>query len=144
MIIINFHCPKRKKLILCLGIVACLLFCVAGFKLQSSGDGMKELFSVSGTSVAEAYYRDMGDFSKGMGIFCFGLGIVSLIISIGISANIKEEISDEASEKLKEDIENLELEIANKKEEKSKEITVHKYADEDTNHEYITEGDKNE
>lgn len=136
-----------KKVIRISGIIACIIFIIAGYKLNNNGKDMKELRSQGGTSLAEAYYQDIGVMNEALGYLCYGLGVGIFTIAFGISANIKEkEISEESSERIKQDIEKLESEIANKKikKQKSEEPIIHQYADKNIDHEYVNKGTKNE
>jgi hypothetical protein len=71
-----------------LGIISCIMFFQAGSHLNDNGKEMKQLKSQGGTSLAEAYYQDIGEISKGLGSLCYAFGFGSLAISIGIGGNL--------------------------------------------------------
>ncbi|MDS0525027.1 hypothetical protein NNC19_04985 [Clostridium sp. SHJSY1] len=89
---------SKGILTIVLGIASCIIFFVAGIDLGNTGDKMQQLKSQSGTTVAEAYYQDIGSMNKGLGKLCYGLGIASLAISIGLSKNnVSEDIKKSKS-----------------------------------------------
>lgn len=71
-----------------LGIISCIMFFNAGSKLNDTGQEMKELRSQSGTSLAEAYYQEVGSVSEGLGKLCYAIGVGTLTISVGIGGNL--------------------------------------------------------
>ena len=73
-------------IVIVIGIIAGLVFFASGNQLNKSGDSMKLLVSQSGTSLAEAYYQDMGKMNTGLGTFAYALGLGIMAISIGIGA----------------------------------------------------------
>lgn len=73
-----------------LGIISCIIFFSAGSHLNTTGEDMNNLRSQSGTSLAEAYYQEIGEVSKGIGKLCYALGVGSLTISIGVGGSLLE------------------------------------------------------
>jgi hypothetical protein len=71
-----------------LGVVSCSMFFSAGSHLNTTGRDMNKLKSQGGTSLAEVYYQEVGEISKGIGKICYALGVGSLTISIGLGANL--------------------------------------------------------
>lgn len=72
-----------------MGIIACILFFIAGIILGISGSELGGLRSVSGTSIAEAYYQEMGRFGQAYSLMSFAFGLLSLGLSIGIGNYLK-------------------------------------------------------
>ncbi len=74
--------------IIILGILAGLFFFGAGWRISNAGGNMTELRSVSGDSVAEHYYQEMGEFVKGMSLLSYGLGMAVITFSIGVGGKM--------------------------------------------------------
>ncbi|WP_017413473.1 hypothetical protein [Clostridium tunisiense] len=68
-------------LVIVLGIIACGLFFMSASDITTSASDMITLRSQSGTSVAEAYYQDMGKVFKGFAMFSRAIGISTLSIT---------------------------------------------------------------
>ncbi len=62
-------------------VTACL-FIVAGFKMFGAGNSMEMLRSVSGTSVAESFYQEMGRAFQGLAFIAWALSIYFVSRSI--------------------------------------------------------------
>jgi cytosine/uracil/thiamine/allantoin permease len=62
-----------------LRILRFLVACVAAVVFVSAGQEMRGITSVSGDSIAEAFYHSVG-------LFCYGMAILSL--SLGISGGV--------------------------------------------------------
>ena len=75
--------------VITLGIMACILFFIAGIKLGVSGFELVGIRSVSGTSIAEAYYQEMGRFGQAYSLISFAFGLLSLGLSLGIGNYLK-------------------------------------------------------
>jgi ribosomal protein L40E len=71
-------------LIITLGIISGIIFFVSGSQFYTTSTDMSSLRSESGTSLAEAYYQDVGGMNKGLGLFSYALGVGIIAISIGI------------------------------------------------------------
>ncbi len=61
------------------------MFFVAGARVGSSSGDMSKIESVSGTSVAEAYYQASGEQGKGYssGLYACGLAIIAISLGFG-------------------------------------------------------------
>jgi hypothetical protein len=72
-------------LIIAAGILSGILFFVAGSRLNSSATELTELKSVGGTSIAEAYYQEMGrhGLAYSMALYACGFGIISVSLGLG-------------------------------------------------------------
>lgn len=68
--------------VIALGIIACILFFVSASQIGSSAKDMITIRSQSGTSVAEAYYQDVGRALKGFAMFARAIGISILSITV--------------------------------------------------------------
>ena len=73
---------KLKIAAFILGIISGIVIFIAGSSLKSTGSDMNELRSQSGTSLAEVYYQEVGDISKGLGLALQGVAIGVVAISI--------------------------------------------------------------
>ena len=75
-------------LIIILGLISGGMFFVAGKALENTGGEMQFLISQSGTSLAEAYYQNVGDISTGLGkgFSAFGMAIITL--SVGMASMV--------------------------------------------------------
>lgn len=82
-----------------LGIISGIMFFSAGSHLSDNGKDMKQLKSQGGTSLAEAYYQDVGEISNGIGKLCYALGLGTLATSIGIGGSLYSAESKIISEK---------------------------------------------
>lgn len=71
-----------------LGVISCIMFFSAGSHLNTTGKDMNKLRSQGGTSLAEVYYQEVGEISKGIGKICYALGVGNLTISIGVGGNL--------------------------------------------------------
>jgi hypothetical protein len=71
-------------LLIVAGSVGGALLIVAGLIVQSNAASMSWLFSVSGTSVNEAFYRASGGVWKGVGFGLQGLGVFYLLSGVGL------------------------------------------------------------
>lgn len=71
--------------IIAAGVLSGLLFFIAGSRLSSSATDLTELRSVGGTSVAEAYYQEMGKHGLAYSLISYacGLGIISISLGLG-------------------------------------------------------------
>jgi hypothetical protein len=58
-----------------LRILRFVVACVAAVVFYSAGQDMREITSVSGDSIAEAFYHALGLFSWGMAVLSLALGI---------------------------------------------------------------------
>ena len=90
--------------IIVLGIISGLLFFYAGIKLFASGSELQKVESVSGTSIAEAYYQEMGRHGVAYSIiaFAFGFGVISISLGFGGRFLLENEnISIESNESKK-------------------------------------------
>jgi hypothetical protein len=67
------------------GVVSGLLFFSAASKLDKSATDLTKLRSVGGTSVAEAYYQEMGEHGLAYSLISYacGLGVISLSLGLG-------------------------------------------------------------
>ncbi|EKS4344782.1 zinc ribbon domain-containing protein [Clostridium botulinum] len=63
-----------------IAIVGCALFFISAQQISEAAESMIEIKSVSGDSVAEAYYQEVGKALKGFAMFCRALGISILTI----------------------------------------------------------------
>ncbi|HDK7157793.1 TPA: zinc ribbon domain-containing protein [Clostridium botulinum] len=63
-----------------IAIVGCVLFFVSAQQISEAAERMMEIRSVSGDSVAEVYYQEVGKALKGFAMFCRALGISILTI----------------------------------------------------------------
>lgn len=72
-------------LVIAAGVLSGILFFVAGSRLGSSATELTELRSVGGTSVAEAYYQEMGrhGLAYAMALYACGLGVISISLGLG-------------------------------------------------------------
>ena len=72
-------------LIIAVGVLSGILFFVAGSRLGTSATELTELRSVGGTSVAEAYYQEMGKhgLAYSMSLYACGLGVISISLGLG-------------------------------------------------------------
>ena len=57
------------------GAVRLVVGVIAAITFQQAGLGMRELESISGDSVAEAFYHEVGLFSYGMAVLSLLLGV---------------------------------------------------------------------
>ncbi len=67
---------------LLIAIIGAGLFFVAGEQLSSVGESMTTIKSISGETVAEAYYQDVGRAVKGFAMFCRALGASVLFMAV--------------------------------------------------------------
>lgn len=74
--------------VIILGIIAGVVFFSAGSKISETGKQMNKLQSQGGTSLAEAYYQDVGDVAGGFGIFAYGVGTAIIALSLGIGGKM--------------------------------------------------------
>ena len=74
--------------IIILGILSGVVFFAAGMRISNAGSNMTELRSVSGDSVAEHYYQEVGEFAKGVSLFSYGLGLAVITFSIGVGGKM--------------------------------------------------------
>lgn len=79
-----------KKITIILGVISCLMFFSAGSHLSNTGKDMEKLKSQGGTSLAEVYYQEVGEISKGFGKLCYALGLGTLTISVGIGGDFSK------------------------------------------------------
>jgi hypothetical protein len=72
-------------IVMAAGIVSGLLFFSAASKLNTSATDLTKLRSVGGTSIAEAYYQEMGQHGLAYSIISYacGLGIISVSLGLG-------------------------------------------------------------
>ncbi|NFE80042.1 zinc ribbon domain-containing protein [Clostridium sporogenes] len=63
-----------------IAIVGCVLFFISAQQISEAAERMIEIRSVSGDSVAEAYYQEVGKALKGFAMFCRALGVSILTI----------------------------------------------------------------
>ena len=68
-------------LVILMGGISCILFFISASDIATSASDMITLHSQSGTSVAEAYYQDMGKVFKGFAMFSRAIGISTLSIT---------------------------------------------------------------
>jgi hypothetical protein len=66
------------------GIVTTLLFLNAAIDYREAGNKMMTLRSQSGDSLAELYYQDMGQVSKGHGSSAYAFALLTLSCSVGL------------------------------------------------------------
>jgi len=85
--------PGIGKFVILLGTLAGLLFIVAGVQLYSHGQNLTQLQSVSGGTVAEAYYQEIGYTTKGQALAAFGVGASVIAISVGLGALLMQKSS---------------------------------------------------
>ena len=73
------------------GALVLLLCFIAGFKIMDGANDMVRLSSVSGTSVAEAFYNYSGSVYNGFALFVIALGIFGgmIFFSLGMK-NLKK------------------------------------------------------
>jgi hypothetical protein len=67
-----------------LGVIAGACMITAGWQLKSAGGRLTELRSVGGTSVAEAYYQEVGRLAIAASPLAYGFGLGTISVSIGI------------------------------------------------------------
>jgi hypothetical protein len=70
--------------VLILGLAVGGLFLYSGYLIQESGNDLTTLRSQSGTSVAEAYYQEIGRFGIALSYFAYACGGGIAVISIGV------------------------------------------------------------
>jgi len=70
--------------VIVLGFVSSILLFIAGTQFSESGDRLTRLRSVGGTSVAEAYYQEIGQYGIAYSFFSYALGVGILATSIGV------------------------------------------------------------
>jgi len=70
--------------VITLGILASVLFFIAGIILLISSIDLTTLRSVKGTTVAESYYQQIGYYGIAYSLASFAFGFFSLTLSIGI------------------------------------------------------------
>ncbi len=63
-----------------IAIVGCVLFFISAQQISEAAESIIEIRSVSGDSIAEAYYQGIGKALKGFAMFCRALGISILTI----------------------------------------------------------------
>lgn len=63
-----------------IAIVGCVLFFISAQQISEAVERMMEIRSVSGDSVAEVYYQEVGKALKGFAMFCRALGVSILTI----------------------------------------------------------------
>jgi len=85
-----------------LGVLSGLLFFGAGSSISKTGDNMQKLQSQSGTSLAEAYYQEVGELAKGISLFAYGLGLSVIAFSIGMGGKMVSDIDIKDAPKEKE------------------------------------------
>ena len=73
---------KLKIAAFILGIISGIVIFIAGSSLKSTGSDMNELRSQSGTSLAEVYYQEVGQVTKGAGFALQGIAVGVIAISI--------------------------------------------------------------
>lgn len=89
-------------LIIIMGVMSGFLFFEAGSSISQTGDDMKKLQSQSGTSLAEAYYQEVGELAKGISLFAYGLGLSVIAFSIGMGGKMVLEIDSKDATKEKD------------------------------------------
>ncbi|MGO5064586.1 hypothetical protein FDF31_07785 [Clostridium sporogenes] len=67
-------------LVITIAIVGCVLFFISAQQVSEAAESIIEIRSVSGDSIAEAYYQGIGKALKGFAMFCRALGISILTI----------------------------------------------------------------
>jgi hypothetical protein len=72
------------SLIIIVGVFSGVSFIKAGNKLNEAGEYLLKLKSQSGYSVAEFYYNGIGHYGIAYSDFAFGMGMLTIIISLGI------------------------------------------------------------
>ncbi|NEZ47295.1 zinc ribbon domain-containing protein [Clostridium niameyense] len=65
-----------------IAIIGAGLFFAAGEELAAVGESMTTITSVSGDSIAEVYYQDVGKAVKGFAMFCRALGTSVLFMAV--------------------------------------------------------------
>lgn len=73
---------KLKMVAFILGIVSGIIIFIAGINLKNTGNDMSKLRSKSGTSLAEVYYQEVGQVTKGAGFALQGIAVGVIAISI--------------------------------------------------------------
>lgn len=84
-----------KILIIILFLAASALFFIAGRQLSISGDELTRLRSVGGTSIAEAYYQEVGRYGHAFSYFSYALGIICLSIPLVLTYTTKNQSQHE-------------------------------------------------
>lgn len=73
---------KLGALIILLGVVACIMFFISAHSIGNSASEMIDIRSQAGTSVAEAYYQNVGKALTGFAMFSRGIGISILAFTV--------------------------------------------------------------
>jgi hypothetical protein len=74
--------------VIVLGLFSNVNFLEAGGRLQQSGKDLTVLRSKGGESVAEAYYQEVGRSQIGHGSEAYGMGLATLMISMGLGGSM--------------------------------------------------------
>lgn len=80
--------------VIILGIISALLFYTAAVKFANTGEDLSNLRSVSGTSIAEAYYQEIGHYGIANSSLCYGLAFMTLCLSISMGVILISKDSD--------------------------------------------------
>ena len=75
-------------IVLLLGLAIGGLFIYSGTLIYGSGDELTYLRSQGGSSVAEAYYQEIGRYGIALSYFIYACGGSIIVISIGLSTMI--------------------------------------------------------
>lgn len=78
-----------SAIVFIVGIIAGIMFFIAGSQLNKTAANMTDLKSQAGTSLAEVYYQEVGGMSKGLGFMSYGLGAGIIGISIALGGKIE-------------------------------------------------------
>jgi hypothetical protein len=70
------------------GIIASMTFFNAGFRFSDTGNELITLRSVSGESLAEAYYQEMGFYGWAFANLSYGLGWITLAVTASFAARL--------------------------------------------------------
>jgi ribosomal protein S27AE len=84
-----FTGEMKKKIgigVIVLGVVSSISFFSAALQLGKSGEELTKLRSQGGTSVAEAYYQEIGRYGLAYSSLAYGLGWGVLAISCGFGS----------------------------------------------------------
>ena len=79
---------KRKSvgiLVIIFGLISGIMFFNSGSKLKDTGKNMSYLRSQAGTSLAEAYYQEVGNMNIGFGkgMSAMGLTVITFSLALG-------------------------------------------------------------
>jgi hypothetical protein len=100
-------------LVIIIGLISSIIFFIAGNEMSKASKNMQDIRSVSGTSVAEAYYHEVGGLSKGLGMLsnAMGFGVIALSMGLGgrimNSENYSANLENNNVEKKQEEIKDL-------------------------------------